>query len=263
MWDVTQNKVLAFAGKKQSGKNTAFNLLLGIEMVKLLIVREKIEITPFGQLWVSDIFGDTEYSGIFDADRETQTMRDFLKEYIYPYIKNYSFADSLKRDICMNLLGLTHEMCYGTNTQRNQLTDLKWENMPGCTNRQGQMTAREVMQYVGTDIFRRMNNDCWVQACINKITTDNSLFAIITDCRFPNEVDAIHKIGGKVIKFTRQAPDADSHQSETLLDKHNYNWNNFDAVLDNAQMSISEQNEALLQLLYQWGWTNKIDTQEK
>jgi len=272
-------KILGLSGKKQSGKNTAFNLLLGIEMLKLAIVREKIEITDNGKLWISDIFGDVEYQGIFDADRDNPTMRAFLGEYIHPFIKNYSFADALKRDICINILGLSYDMCYGSDEDKNLPTHLKWEDMPGVVTRTevqknnwdtlqlgwltvvyhepGYMTARDVMQFLGTQIFRKMYDDVWAKSCINKINRDQPDLAVITDCRFPNEVEAIKQAGGKIIRFTRGS-NTDEHESEKVLDKDRYDWDNFDAVLDNANMTIGEQNQAILNLLYKWGWMDEV-----
>lgn len=281
-------KILALSGRKQSGKNTSFNYLLGITMLKLSIVREQIAVTPEGQLWISDIFGDQNNRGIFDIDRHIPEMEVFREETIYPYIKNYSFADALKKDVCMNILGLTYEQCYGTDEQKNSVVPhLLWENMPGVItelpkesyreddpieyikgrlgdyyaiwNNQifhspGPMTAREVMQYVGTEVFRKMWGDVWAQACVNKIQRDGSLFAIITDCRFPNEVEMVQKAGGKVVRFTRGSNSKDMHDSEASLDKNKFDWNRFDAVIDNENMSIGEQNDALSELLREWNW---------
>jgi len=51
-------KILSFSGRKQSGKNTCCNLLIGFEMVSLgLTSHFKIK---NGQLWVNDILGDNE-----------------------------------------------------------------------------------------------------------------------------------------------------------------------------------------------------------
>ena len=170
-------KILGISGRKQAGKNTMFNLILGIEMLTLGIVRNKVELNSNGKLIISDVFGDDAFAGIFDVDRNNDTMRQFLGEYVYPYIKNYSYADILKKDVCINILGLTYEQCFGTDEQKNQLTHLRWEDMPGnvkidereteslgniyytlTPKSSGQMTAREVMQYVGTEIFRKMYN---------------------------------------------------------------------------------------------------------
>lgn len=270
--------ILALSGKKQSGKNTGFNFLLGLELLKLSVVREKIEITPSGELFISDIFGDKEYSGIFDICRNNEAMNEFKNEYIYPFIRNYSFADLLKQGVCVDLLGLSHEQCYGTDEQKNTFTELRWEDMPGVVgvwmedkdgnsmddykvvySKSGKMTAREVMQYVGTNIFRRMRGNVWAEGTIKKIKKDGGNFAIITDCRFPNEVEAVQAAGGKVVRFTRSPFTEDQHDSETALDKDKYDWDNFDAVIDNENADISATNGMLYEQLAEWGFVDHID----
>lgn len=286
------NNILALSGRKQSGKNTAFNFLLGIDLIKLSVVREQIEIRPDGKLAISDIFGGKDWAGIFDIDRNTNAMKSFREEYIYPFIRNYSFADVLKQEVCIKILGLSWEQCYGTDAQKMSETHLRWENMPGITTHKtpqdkvdsvvagrlgeyyekvlggvvyhepGPMTGREAMQYVGTEIFRKMYADVWADATLKRIKEYDSHLSVITDCRFPNEVEAVQKAGGKVIRLTRNPFPDDDHASETALDPENYDENNFDAIIDNQNMSISEQNEALHQVLYQWEWRQQINPAE-
>lgn len=287
-------RILAFAGRKQSGKNCAFNYLLGLMMGNLGIIRGRFAIMDDGKLWVEDIFGDTEQQGIFDVERNNDEMKNFLNECIYPYVKNYSFADALKNDVCVNVLGLSYEQCFGTDDEKNTLTDLRWENMPGIIGEKGvwdllntrevrarmgqtnldklkrevqyhapgPMSGREVMQYVGTDMFRRMYGDVWADSCIRRIKKEQPLLSIITDCRFPNEVEAVQKAGGRVVRLTRGMQSKDNHPSETALDPDNFDWNKFDAVLDNAgpDGTIGNQNTMLFQMLQQWGW---IDPERK
>lgn len=64
--------------------------------------------------------------------------------------------------------------------------------------------------------------------------------AIITDCRFPNEVEAIKSAGGIVARLTRNVHNSE-HISESILDKDNYDWGNFDYVLDNKSIDLLDQ----------------------
>jgi hypothetical protein len=117
------------------------------------------------------------------------------------------------------------------------------------------MTAREVLQYVGTDMMRKMSTNVWAAALIRQIKAEGSQFAIVTDVRFPNEVKVIQDAGGKVIKLTRFVDDGeDVHPSETALDPENYDQNNFDAVVDNMNMSIHQQLMAVREVLIEWDW---------
>ncbi len=188
------NTIIAFAGRKQSGKTTCAEAIIG-----------HINQT---------------------SSKDT--------------IKLYNFADPLKQDVCINILGLTHNQCYGTDEEKNQPTDLVW-------NKQ-RLSAREVMQFVGTDIFRKMKPNVWAEATVAKIKIENHDYAVIADCRFPNEVEAIKNAGGTVIKLTRNPHNSD-HISETALDPTNYNPSNFDYVLDNVDLSIDDQNFLAIQYL--------------
>lgn len=170
------------------------------------------------------------------------TCSEFVQKYanasIEPYnsAKIYNFADPLKQDICINILGLTYSQCYGTDEQKNELVDCYWDNK--------QLTAREVMQMVGTDMFRRMQQNVWSEATIRKIQKENTSMAIIADCRFPNEVEAVKNVGGIVIKLMRNPYNSD-HSSEIALDPDRYDANFFDLVIDNHNMTISQQNQYL------------------
>tara|TARA_Y100000591_G_C21670182_1_gene612523 strand:- start:357 stop:920 length:564 start_codon:yes stop_codon:yes gene_type:complete len=175
---------------------------------------------------------------------------------MWPYVKLYNFADPVK-DMCINLFGFTYEQAYGTDEQKNEiLPDIRWEDMPRFQNmklmkkmpidakkswkwREGEMTAREFMQFFGTDIMRKIHPNVWANACLNKITKEGSDLAVIADVRFPNEVEAINKAGGKVLRLERNIHN-DGHDSEVALDSKNYDHSNFWKVLDNKKIDIGD-----------------------
>lgn len=260
-------KILALSGKKQSGKNTSGNFLLGLKMVELGLIG-RMDITSKGELQIYDMWGDTDWEGVFKYYDTSPMSLDFLDENIHPWYKIYSFADLLKRSVCIELLGLTEKQCFGSDEEKNTLTHLKWEDMPGVVSERtyenmgaidmqdliyhapGFMTSREVMQFVGTEIFRKMYGNVWSQGTVNRIKKEGSEFAVICDCRFPNEVEAVQRAGGKVIRLTRCINELDQHPSEIALD----NYEGFDAVVDNQNLSIGKQNEAVYKLLREWGY---------
>jgi hypothetical protein len=172
----------------------------------------------------------------------SEFVQKIINGLIEPYnnSKIYNFADPLKQDICMNILGLSKDQCYGTDEQKNELVNCYWDN--------NQLTAREVMQLVGTDMFRSMQRNVWSDATIRKIKKENPSMAIIADCRFPNEVDAVKDAGGYVIKLTRN-PYSSNHSSETALDDNTYDQSNFDLIIDNHILNILEQNSAIQEFL--------------
>ena len=275
-------KIIAFSGRLQSGKTTATNFLFGLEMLRIdnpkLI--DCFSINNEGKLMVPAEFPDGIKPAVFDPITPNPNTIEYLSINIWPYIKQYNFADSLKQDICINLLGLEWNQCYGSDAEKNSLTKLKWENMPGvittkvaynkvksCDNiyyhESGLMTAREVMQFVGTKLFRRMYGQIWVDACIRKIKYEQPEIAVIGDCRFPNEVLSIKEAGGYVIRLTREAGNQNNDESETALDDNVFSWKNFDAVIDNKNMTIEEQNNATLEVLNNLGVIeNKVSEHE-
>jgi hypothetical protein len=247
--------VIGISGKKQSGKTTTGNLIVSLYLAKLNYC-EKIFLNENGDIIISDLFGDTRYEGVFTNKIAIEKFYDpRIIEYIKileSKVKIYNFADVLKKDICINMLGMSYDQCYGTDDDKNSITNLVWDNMPKFASdyesKTGNMTAREVMQFVGTEIFRKMDTEIWVRATINKILADKPEIAVITDCRFPNEIEAIKNIDGQIIRLTR-SPFASDHLSETILDKDKYDWSNFDHVIDNQNYSLIQQCEEIKNLI--------------
>ena len=277
-------EVIGLSGKKQSGKNTAANYMIGLMMQKLGLTKN-FKITPKGELYLFDVVEDVSKAGIFDITSNSRQIVDFRTKYLDKHIKLYSFADALKQDVCINILGLRWEQCYGTDADKNSETHLMWENMPGVITEQpdaedikilvegrlgpyyeklysgiiyhkpGPMTAREVMQFVGTEIFRKMYGNVWVNATLNKIKRDSPGFAIIPDVRFPNEADSVvglsfmsdYPTNGSILRLLRDPNNGnDTHPSETSLDE--YDSSRYLAIIDNKDMTIVQQNEAIHQV---------------
>ena len=177
-------------------------------------------------------------------------MVSYMSENIWSKIKIYNFADNLKR-ICIDVLGLTERQCYGTEEEKSSNTNFDWSNMVlyGSKKSSAKMTAREVMQYVGTDFFRRIYPQVWVDSTIRKIENEKPDLAVVVDCRFPNEVEGIQNAGGKVIRLSRNVfGKKDQHPSETALDE----YDKFDCTINNQDMSVAEQNESLYNQLIDW-----------
>ena len=193
-------QIIAFAGRKQSGKTTS------AEFIK-------------------------KYSSNIRLDSGVYYNIDS---------KIYNFADPLKT-LCIDILGLGYNQCYGSDEDKNQLVNCYWDNK--------QLTAREVLQIVGTDMFRKMQNHVWSNATIRQILREQPSLAIIADCRFPNEVDAIKNVGGIVIKLTRNPYNSD-HASEIALDPDRYYQSIFDFTIENGNTTIAEQNKAICDFLH-------------
>ncbi len=248
-------KILGISGKKQSGKTTAGNFLFGCAMLSAEIV-EYATIDDNGNLVVPYESGNgTTSPCVFPVDSFHPSMVAFMSANIWSDIKIYNFADNLKQ-ICINILGLTERQCYGTDEEKNSKTNFAYSDVfeghfDAKREANGHMTAREIMQYVGTNFFRHMYPNVWVDSTIRRVNNENPRLAVVVDCRFPNEVEGIQSAGGKVIRLTRNVSgDEDRHDSETALD----GYEGFDAVIDNQNMSIGEQNESLYNQVADWGF---------
>ena len=244
------SNIIAFAGAKQSGKTTSVNFLNGHEMKSHGFIKEFF-IDSDGRLVVNAKYLDDndkefESMGVFDVFQESQTFADYASSTFWPFVKAYNFADPLKR-LCIALFGLDREQCYGTDEQKNSLTDILWDNVSQDSS--GRMTAREFMQAFGTDICRKIKDDVWVSLSIKQIKDENPNLALIGDCRFKNEIDAVHEAGGKVIYFTRNSESSDGHDSEKASEYKEH----YDCIIDNTNTSVEEQNKLVLEQIQAWG----------
>jgi len=184
----------------------------------------------------------------------------FSKQYSPEDVTIHSFATALKRKICIDVLCLTEEQVFGTDEQKNSLTKYKWDNLPydirvrnsietipgtegARMPRYGLMTAREIMQVVGTDIFRDyFDQNIWVNSAMNNIENSSARVFLFSDVRFPGEADAIIDNGGFVIKLLRDVCELDIHPSESALD--DYDWGRDNCfIIDNREMTIEETND--------------------
>jgi hypothetical protein len=76
-------------------------------------------------------------------------------------------------------------------------------------------TCRELMQIVGTDLFRNhFDENIWINIVINKINKINSY--VISDVRFDNEANAIKNEGGILIKINRTRTSSSSSFNSDL-----------------------------------------------
>jgi hypothetical protein len=253
------SKIIAFSGKKQSGKNTMANYLAGEILVQKGVI-SKYAISDKGELLVP---AQTSYGvvmGNLDLLRQDSSFVDYASKLVWPHVKLYSFAEPIK-EICMDLFDFTFEDVYGTDAQKDSKSKLKWENMPNymemkISNKskapKGFMTNREVMQHIGTEIFGRMYPDVWAKHLIKRVRRDSPSVAMICDCRFHNEVAVIQDAGGKVVRLTRKVYD-DKHLSETSLDKDVFDWSKFDLIVDNENQTKFQTYQAIKPKLIEWG----------
>jgi hypothetical protein len=274
-----KTKIIAFAGSKQAGKTTCSNFLHGCQLKSHDIVKN-FSILDDGRLTVdTEIIDDQGLesfgSSILDVSRSDLEFTEWALFSMWPFVKKYSFADTLKQ-IAVQLFDIPRECVFGTDEQKNQLQEhLLWENMPGVfygcqetllsyeglditKHEPGPMTAREFLQYLGTDVMRKMYEPIWVKRVISDIESEEPLLAIVDDVRFINEIEAIQKVGGKVIGLERQ-PFESSHSSEQIINNH---LDTLDGVIG-ADKDIHGMCQSVLDYMSEFGWfSTEVEVEE-
>ncbi len=241
-------KIIAISGKKQAGKNTSANHFHG-RVLKNIGHISDFALDQVGNLHVLTKNDEgVEAWGQWDINRRDEEFHQYAEANMWPYVKIYVFADALK-ELCTGLFDIPYECVWGTDDQKNRVMEhLLWENMPGNAKKrskketgfpsEGPMTARQFMQYFGTEVMRKMYGNIWVSNVMKRIARDGSELAVIADLRFPNECEAILNAGGTVIRLTRDIMH-DTHESELALDEGNYDQTRFTHIIDNAPASYS------------------------
>ena len=87
--------------------------------------------------------------------------------------------------------------------------------------------VRKALIDVGNHARRILGEDVWIQAAFNRIESDR---AVITDVRYPNEVQAVKDHGGIVVKVTRPGCEPLPNVADQAL----ADFDEWDGVLDNA-----------------------------
>lgn len=153
-----------------------------------------------------------------------------------------SFAGILK-DCCSVIFGWDRDMLEGlTNESRlkREETDLWWAEK---LKRPG-FSPRRAFTSLGTDVIRQhFDTNIWVMAVERQILNTGGDW-VITDCRFPNEIQMIKDLGGTVIRVKRGAEPE---------------WYN-DAVITNGDSSVAGYAEAAARMeasgvhISEWAW---------
>jgi len=133
--------------------------------------------------------------------------------------KRMSFAASLK-DALSDIFGWDRELLEGStkaSREWREQIDSWWAERLGIPH----LTPRWVLQQWGTEVARRgFHNDIWVASVENKIRNSRE-DVVLTDCRFPNELQAIKNAGGITVRTHRGTePDWISH-AETFNTTNN------------------------------------------
>ena len=174
--------------------------------------------------------------GLIGAGKDT--IADYLVN-IHQF-RRESFANTLK-DAVASVFGWDRELLEGrtkhSRAWREQV-DPWWAARLGMPD----LTPRWVLQYWGTEVVRRgFHDDTWIASLENRLrkTTDD---VVISDCRFPNEIAAIKRAGGVVIRVHR-GPDPEWYNFAETVNRgpeRNIEWSWAKTQLDKFNIHASE-----------------------
>lgn len=159
-------------------------------------------------------------------DTSAQMLKQRLLLYTdAPAVHVVHFADALKK-ACHFIFGIPLEDME-TEEGKRKLTKVRWPQSDAfgvhphnvwLANPTGKfMTTREVLQFVGTELFRnQLDPDIWLNSVFLKPWAEDDV-VIIADARFPNEV-ALGRKHGLLINIQRDTGiKNDGHVSENAL----------------------------------------------
>ncbi len=169
-----------------------------------------------------------------------------------------SFADPMKR-FCKEVFDFTDEQLWGPSASRNAPDERYPRERTGLSGSPAFLTPRYALQQLGTEWGRDCYAPIWCELALRhskrlmeyvhyRYTAKRGLYeevdgteatapkgVAISDCRFANEIQAVQKAGGKVIRVVRPGSGlggtAGLHQSE--VEQASIPDSSFDAILVN------------------------------
>lgn len=129
--------------------------------------------------------------------------KDTVADYLVNFheFRRESFASTLK-DAVAAVFGWDRTMLEGrTKAAREwrEEVDQWWAERLDMPT----LTPRWVLQYWGTEVCRKaFHDDIWIASLENKLRNSKD-HVVISDCRFPNEIQSIRNAGGKIVWVQR------------------------------------------------------------
>lgn len=270
--------IVAFAGKKESGKDTTARFLTGIKLCQAGLI-DAFQLDEEGNLFVpieppADAPDDYEVQfGQLKLDPgRNNGLHLYLAGNVWPFAHKICFADPLK-EILLDIFNVPEEALYGTNEQKNAKLRYDKNQLPRLSgfdadylttqarcdslvvsqqDSDSTVTVRSFMQYLGTEVFRKIDDTVWVDTLLRRLEESQTELAIVTDARFPNEIKALKDAGAIIIHLKRNVHgDKDRHTSETLLDTIDPAL--YDLEVDNGNLTVKETNELIEAFLIERG----------
>jgi hypothetical protein len=136
--------------------------------------------------------------GLINSGKGT-VASELVQKYNY---RQDSFAASLK-DACAMLFDWPRHLLEGDpkeSREWREIVDPWWSEKLGISN----FSPRYALQIMGTDVLRNhFNQDIWFLTVENRIRKNPDQNVVISDVRFPNEIEFIRKQGGILARINR------------------------------------------------------------
>ena len=105
--------------------------------------------------------------------------------------KKIALADPIKR-LVKDVFVLSDEEVYDREKREQPME--KW----------GGRSVRQLLQYIGTELFREnVDEEIWVKSLWFRVENDPNFNYVVTDVRFPNELEYLSKSAGKDFVFIK------------------------------------------------------------
>ena len=166
------------------------------------------------------------------------TVADYLTN--FHEFRRESFANSLK-DAVAQVFGWDRTMLEGRTKQAREWreqVDPWWSDrlkMP-------ELTPRWVLQHWGTEVCRHgFHDDIWIASLENKLRHSED-DVVISDCRLPNEIAAIRRANGLVVRVIR-GPEPEWYDSALAFnhgENKNMLWSTSKSRLEKLKIHASE-----------------------
>tara|TARA_Y100000034_G_C6908993_1_gene422840 strand:- start:4480 stop:5382 length:903 start_codon:yes stop_codon:yes gene_type:complete len=192
---------------------------------------------------------DVSYDQLYGTDEEKNTITRYSWGTLPAFVR---WINSPLKNLSMNrgsdeIIFAKKDFINSIRTEDDFFQAMHWGWIPDGL-KYGKMTARELMQILGTDIGRKMfDNDIWVDTTLNKINKEKPSIAIVDDLRFCSEADGILRNNGMVVLLSRNTGLMDIHGSEKDLEKLSINSDNI--IYINNDCGINEKNKKCLSSL--------------
>lgn len=243
--------VLGFSGKKQSGKDT----LLSNITPHLNGTVKKYSFADGLKNFLVDVMG-LRPEQVWGTDEQKNTKTNYLWENFPDFMRwenGGRWVDFGGWQLTSQVPLFESSIGFGDFSPERLYWSLKNSGGAVPVNlKSGNMSGRELMQVLGTDICRRMFSQyIWVHATFRLIAKEKVDYAIIPDLRFPSELNGVQQHGGLVVRLTRDVSQGDEHPSETALDGYDWSLLGDRVIIVPSDLGIVETKDVV------WEWLQK------